>query len=267
MLFFYKKIVIQFFYELLYMSNYIDTSGHDLSSVFGAATGTYISNDTGFKIANGTDLRYVFLPLSQGQDIGYNTGFKIANGADLRTLFGKTIPTINLTIRFESQGRPTSNLGPNTTQVTLTSSNGTVYYNYSFTPTNGIWTAYQSNISNVPKTQLTLKFQNTITNSDKSNALYNVSVINTSNNTNYISNGTFGLPTSFNEPPINTANLNYLYYTQDTSTPLTNWAGRYVILGPNQVWGYTNPPYPSQFVSLQNSANQNGIISQTFTPT
>ena len=262
------------------MSNYTDTRGNNLSNVFGAITGTNIGYDTGFQTKDGIDLRYMFLPLSQGENIGYNTGFIDSQGKDLREVFGKAIPTINLNISFQLQGRSAMS-GPNTTQITL-SDGTTTYYTRSITPTGNVWTTYTDTINNVKKIQLTLTFQNTNNNADRSNALYGVSLTNRSTGTQYITNGNFTSPTSFTETnfdwdygwyynTITTPDYGDLYYpvTYDsgTDTPLTNWSGRYVILGKNQVWGYKNSPAPTQFVSLQMSSSNNGIISQTFTPT
>ena len=56
------------------MSNYRDLSGNTLTNLFGPRTGADIGYDTGFREGN-TDFRHLFLPLSQGENIGYNTNY------------------------------------------------------------------------------------------------------------------------------------------------------------------------------------------------
>jgi hypothetical protein len=261
------------------MSNtgYKDSSNNDLFSLFGSRIDIDIGYNTGFKNSSGTDFRYLFLPLSKGINIDKNTGFIDSSGKDLSQVFGKAIPSITLYLSFQLQGRP-GNYGPNTTRVTLTG-DGTTYYTRDITPSTGTWTTYTDTITNVPKIELKLQFQNTNSSTDKSNALYNVSLTNSSTGTQYISNGNFTSPTSFDSffyygdngniyyTTSYTPNFDDLYYPEsETNTPLSNWSGRYVILGKDQYWGYTNSPAPTQFVSLQMGSDNNGIIYQTFTP-
>jgi hypothetical protein len=260
------------------MSSYRDLSGNSLTSVFGPRTGTDIGYDTGFREGN-TDFRHLFLPLSQGENIGYNTNYIDSSNRDLRQVFGRAFSTINLTLTFQLQGRSAQS-GPNTTRVVLetnTEPRQNIYTSPSITPSAGSWQTHTFNITNVPKRQVRLRFENTNTSGDRSNALYGVSLINSNTRQEHILNGTFTQPGQFivnitdprngttRQEIIITADVSDLYFPAgETNTPLTNWIGSYVILGQWQVWGYVEPPFPHQFVSLQEvgTGHNHGVIEQ-----